>query len=98
MAMHLECMSCFGAWEWDDKDVFNFDIPMGKRVWPSLCAECKEELETKYKMEEITRTQLIIEFSKIAGRIAQKCAGRSGGTAVAKLKEFKPKKRGKHDH
>ena len=44
-----ECMSCGSPWGWNDKNVFDFNISTGKRIWVAVCTNCRTTLERKYK-------------------------------------------------
>lgn len=95
MSEQKECMQCGGEWAWNDEDVFDFDKPVGKRIWPAVCFDCRKSLETRYKTGTLTYNELLMEFSTISGRISKKCAV-SGNAALARLRTFEPRKRGKH--
>ncbi len=89
-----ECMNCNCVWGWNDKDIFDFNIPVGKRVWTAVCVACKADIERRFKEKTINRSQLMLEFTRISGCIAKKCAI-SSSDAIGKLKEFKPHRKGK---
>ena len=95
MDVQHECIYCSQDWEWRSDTIFDFNLSIGKRIWPAVCLNCRKELERKYRSGEINRTQLIMEFSTISARIAKKCAVK-GNVAILKLKEFRPRGRGKN--
>lgn len=90
-------MQCGLAWEWTEEKIFDFNLPVGRRVWPAVCLECREDLKERYKAGKLTKTQLIMEFSTISGRIAKVCAVSPGTAARAlkAMKNFTPRRRGK---
>jgi hypothetical protein len=92
-----ECMNCGMDWKWNTSTVFDFNKPVGKRVWPAICFVCRADIETKYKTGKITKTELMMEFITISGRIAKKCAITPGNAlrALEQMKSFAPKRRGK---
>src|SRR5438309_2305728 len=60
-----ECAGCGKLWGWNDKNVFDFNLPVGKRIWPAICPECRSNLERRYKTKELNRTELMLEFSTL---------------------------------
>lgn len=94
MSLQTKCVNCESVWEWNTDDVFDYTIPVGKRVWPALCPACKQAIEHRYKSKQITHTELLLEFSNISGKIAKRCVV-SGSDALLKLKMFKTTRRGK---
>jgi hypothetical protein len=97
MSRQLECAYCGKEWEWDCEPIFDFSIPVGKRIWPAVCPDCRALLEQKFKSGQLSYNELLLEFSSISARAAKKCAGKVQATLVQTINPgFRPKRRGKN--
>lgn len=97
MSRQTECTKCGQEWGWDCEQIFDFAVPIGKRVWPAVCPACRASLETKFKLGELSYNELLLEFSGISARAAKQCAGKVRTDIVHTANPaFRPKRRGKH--